>query len=217
MREFLRDSDFSQEQFPTLELTLNAARLPNYYFCNAFLLVFLITISGLSTFSISCDRNQNRIQTTCKLKVKIYNAINDLLFQYFNTSFTLIGTLILTSVTFKWITNRSLPAVSYMTSLDKYSLTCILFLVVSLMWHSSIGQIAHLKNANLQLVMYYDQVSFLLFFCLFATIQLIYLLWLVIFGYAQRRALDREEKKYTDAMNENKGRSTRLKSMLYGI
>lgn len=134
---------------------------------------------------------------------------------FVNDSIT--GTLILTSVTFKWITNRSLPAVSYMTSLDKYSLTCILFLVISLMWHSSIGRMAHSKNVNLDLVLYYDELSFLLFLCLFTTIQLIYLLWLVIFGYAQRRALDTEEKKYTDAINENKSRSTRLKSMLYGI
>lgn len=38
------------------------------------------------------------------------------------------GTLLLTSVTFKWITNRSLPTVSYMTSLDKYSISSMLFI-----------------------------------------------------------------------------------------
>ena len=66
VKEFLRDSDFSKEKFPTVALTLNAARHPNYYFCNTFLLVFLITISGLSTFSIRVDLQQHRIQTTCK-------------------------------------------------------------------------------------------------------------------------------------------------------
>ena len=127
--------------------------------------------------------------------------------------------MILTSVTFKWITNRSLPTVSYMTSLDNYSLTCILYLVVSLMWHSIIGQttISVKDSSYLPLATYYDQVSFLMFFCLFFAIHLIYLFWLVIFGYAKRRELDKEEKKYTESLNENKNRSTRLKSMLYGI
>ncbi len=103
---------------------------PTFYYWNAFFLIFLITVASLSIFSIRCHQNQNRIQTTC--------------------------TLLLTSVTFKWITNRSLPTISYMvtkrvlfgismlirkyflrlrkTSLDKYSIICILLLCKNLIF-----------------------------------------------------------------------------------
>lgn len=80
MREYVRDSVFSAEAFPALDLTINAARKPTFYYWNAFFLIFLITLASLSIFSIRCHLNANRIQTVC--------------------------TLLLTSVTFKWITNR---------------------------------------------------------------------------------------------------------------
>ena len=86
-REFFRKSVFSNETFSALDLTINAARRPSFYFWNAFFLIFLITLSSLSVFSIRCHMNHSRIQTT--------------------------STLLLTLVTFKWIiTNRSLPTVS---------------------------------------------------------------------------------------------------------
>ena len=86
-REFARDTVSSNETFSALDLTINAARRPSFYFWNAFFLIFLITLSSLSIFSIKCHINYSRIQTT--------------------------STLLLTLVTFKWIiTNRSLPTVS---------------------------------------------------------------------------------------------------------
>lgn len=80
VREYVRESVFSAEAFPALDFTINAARKPTFYYWNAFFLIFLITMASLSIFSIRCHLNANRIQTVC--------------------------TLLLTSVTFKWITNR---------------------------------------------------------------------------------------------------------------
>lgn len=80
VREYVRESVFSAEAFPALDFTINAARKPTFYYWNAFFLIFLITLASLSIFSIRCHLNANRIQTVC--------------------------TLLLTSVTFKWITNR---------------------------------------------------------------------------------------------------------------
>ena len=72
---------------------------PNpYYFFNAYFLIFLITVSALTIFSVDCKMPQSRLQTTF--------------------------TLLLTSVSFKWVINRSLPHVSYLTSLDKYAIVC---------------------------------------------------------------------------------------------
>ena len=90
VREYVRDSDFTDELYPAVDLTISAARRPTFYYWNAFFLIFLITLCSLTTFSIKCHHNYGRIQTTC--------------------------TLLLTSVSFKWVINRSLPTVSYMTS-----------------------------------------------------------------------------------------------------
>jgi hypothetical protein len=61
---------------------------PQYYLWNAFFLIFLITVCGLITFSIKIDQTQGRLQT----------------------SFTLL----LTSISFKWVINRSLPVFYFM-------------------------------------------------------------------------------------------------------
>lgn len=94
VREYVRESVFSAEAFPALDLTINAARKPTFYYWNAFFLIFLITMASLSIFSIRCHLNANRIQTVC--------------------------TLLLTSVTFKWITNRF---VRFLIKKKKNSLT----------------------------------------------------------------------------------------------
>jgi hypothetical protein len=79
--------------------------------CNAFFLIFLITIQSLTIFSID------------------YKQVNSRL----GSSFTLL----LTSVSFKWVVNRSLPTVAYLTGLDRYAITCIIYLSLLAAWHSN--------------------------------------------------------------------------------
>jgi hypothetical protein len=67
-----------------------------FYITNAYLLNFLITVISLTNFAIEIRRVQNRLSGTF--------------------------TLILTSISFKWVTNRSLPTISYMTSMDRYQI-----------------------------------------------------------------------------------------------
>ena len=59
VREFVRDSVFSNESFSAVDLTIHAARRPTFYYWNAFFLIFLITLSSLSIFSIRCHLNQS--------------------------------------------------------------------------------------------------------------------------------------------------------------
>ena len=89
------------------------SRQPQYYYWNAYFLIFLITISSFCVFSISCLLPQNRLQTTF--------------------------TLLLTSISFKWVVNRSLPTISYLTSLDIYALVNIFFLCLVAAWHGIVG------------------------------------------------------------------------------
>lgn len=187
--EYLRDSILSVETFPAIDITINVARKPTFYYWNAFFLVFLITMASLSIFSIRCHLNQNRIQTTC--------------------------TLLLTSVTFKWITNRSLPTVSYMTSLDKYSIACMLLLCAQCMWHAISSSMLEIEQKCDYPFALYDHIAFLFFCSVFCLIQVVFFIWLFKNAYRKRRLLNRQEVDYA---NELMGkRSTRLKSMLYGI
>lgn len=189
VREYLKEVVFSSESFQAIDLTINVARKPTFYYWNAFFLIFLITLSSLSIFSIRCHLNANRIQST--------------------------STLLLTSVTFKWITNRSLPTVSYMTSLDKYSIACMLLLCAQCVWHSFVSSIMDLEQKCDFPFSYYDHIAFVFFASVFLFVQVVFIIWLLQTAYKKRRQLNRQELDFT---NEIMGkRSTRLKSMLYGI
>ena len=72
------------------------SRKPLYYLINCYSFNFLITILSLTLFVIDSKLAQNRISGTF--------------------------TLILTSFSFKVVTSKSLPTISYLTSLDRYLL-----------------------------------------------------------------------------------------------
>jgi hypothetical protein len=191
VKEFLRESVFSSETFPSIDLTICVARRPAFYYLNAFFLIFLITISSLAVFSVNCSLPQNRLQTSC--------------------------TLLLTSVTFKWVTNRALPTVSYMTSLDKYSLGCIIIVCMQCIWHGVIGYLNHAQNEAKCVDPYskFDFFAFIITCSLFLLLNFSFLIIFIRLGCCKRRQLNRLE---TDYINNLVGkRVTRLKSMLHGI
>ena len=80
---------------------------------SAYMLIFLITILGFVPFAFDPAAPQFRAQVT--------------------------GLLLLTSVNFRWIVTQRLPSVPYLTSLDKYAIGSLLFLVCFCVWHSLIG------------------------------------------------------------------------------
>lgn len=70
---------------PKIVATIYCSRKSGYYMFNAFFLIFLITSSALTIFAIDCKLTPNRLQISY--------------------------TLLLTSISFKWVVNRSLPTV----------------------------------------------------------------------------------------------------------
>lgn len=68
----------------------------------------------------------------------------------------------LTSVSFKWVINRYLPTVSYLTSLDKYSIFGTTFLCTMSIWHGVVGRF-WLRETAVEL----DNIFFWVFFSLF--------------------------------------------------
>jgi len=97
----------------TIRVTAFVARYPAYYLYNAFFLIFILMGLALTIFSIPPTAGNNRLQT----------------------SFVLL----LSTISFKWVINRSLPAVSYLTYLDKYSIACVVFLASISIWFSLIN------------------------------------------------------------------------------
>ena len=63
--------------------------------------------------------------------------------------------------------------------------------------------------------MFYDVIAFLSFCTFFVLIHFFFALWLLSVGYSKRRMLNKQELDYTNSIIGK--RSTRLKSMLYGI
>ena len=100
--------DSLTKKHPKICATCYCARKPGYYIFNAIFLIFLITLCSLTLFAIDPKIPQSRFQSTI--------------------------TLILTSISFKWVINRSLPTVSYLTSLDKYAIVNIFYLFLHCVW-----------------------------------------------------------------------------------
>ena len=88
-----------------------ASRKPGYFLMNAYPFVFLIAVLALTLFS-----------------VKNYDAPEKRLPGSF--------TLILTLFNFKFVTNNTLPTISYLTSLDKYLLLSTICIVICCIWHA---------------------------------------------------------------------------------
>jgi hypothetical protein len=77
------------------------------------MLIFLITVLGFVPFSVDVTLPNARMQVA--------------------------GVLILTQVNFRWLITQRIPSVPYLTSVDKYSIGNLFFLVLFAMWHAIIG------------------------------------------------------------------------------
>jgi hypothetical protein len=98
---------------PAFTFSSKIARKPGYYIYNCYMLLFTITVLGFVPFSFNYYSAHFRIQTTCLL--------------------------ILSSVNFRLIVTKSLPTVSYLTTLDIYAIMALLFLILLSCWHAIIG------------------------------------------------------------------------------
>ena len=160
-----------EDEHPIIRTACFVSRQPQYYYWNAYFLIFLITISSLCIFSIDCRLPQSRLQSTF--------------------------TLLLTSISFKWVINRSLPAVSYLTSLDIYAICNIFFLCLISSWHSVAGACWDPTTAR-----YLDFWLMIAFSSLFVLMQIISIIKLII-PYYHICALKRKEKKFLKSITKD--------------
>ncbi len=147
-------SDDTNLKSPKIIATFYCSRQPGYYLFNAFFLIFLITALSFTVFSIPTCLPQNRLST--------------------------IYVILLSSISFKWVINRFLPPVSYLTFLDKYSIVCIFFLCVTAAWHSIIGSLSLSRDNKIINSEWTNNIDFwvmIAFICIFVCMHLFWIKW----------------------------------------
>lgn len=147
-------------------------RKSKYYFLNAFFLIFIVTLTSFNIFSIDCKTQTSRISMAISL--------------------------LLTSISFKWVYNRSLPTVNYLTSLDKYSIIHILFICLLCVWNSIIATYWDDKTQANQI----DKWALIAFALLFALIQMIFIIKFFLF-YLTIQKYEKRENEYLKNFSQN--------------
>jgi hypothetical protein len=151
-----------EDESPIIRTTCFVSRLSHFYAWNAYFLIFLITITSLSTFSIDHSLPHSRLQSAY--------------------------TLLLTSISFKWVINRSLPTISYFTSLDFYSTSNTVYICFVAAWHAIVAKLWNKNEAKS-----IDEWALLGFLVFFLLIQILLLIKLMIPSLAIHRLKQKEK------------------------
>lgn len=104
-------------KYPVFCIAAKGSRKPQFFLWNIVLIMFSICSMAFGTFSVGLNVPQSRLQLS-----------------YF---------LILTTVTFKFVVNKSLPKISYLTYMDKYILGSMLILIGVCVWHAVVGSVIY--------------------------------------------------------------------------
>lgn len=145
-----REFSYARREYPVVWVKVQAFRLPGFFYWNAVLPIFLITLASLGPFVIDFKLPQSRLPST--------------------------ATLLLTSVSFRSVVGRLLPTVSYLTSLDKYSLASIFIITLQFLYHSLIGaSFTYLGDKSSILI---DRIVFGCFFLVIISKQMIFYNWI---------------------------------------
>lgn len=92
----------SANDYPLYHIKCHVKRKNGYYLWNIAMIIFLIDILSFCSFSVEISSPSDRLSVTL--------------------------TLLLTAVAFKYVVSQSLPTISYLTLLDKYVLSGLVFL-----------------------------------------------------------------------------------------
>ncbi|CAF3483453.1 unnamed protein product [Rotaria socialis] len=193
-QRFIKEFAFNDNDDETLDMNPNderkrsvvsvschTARRSAYFYWNGYCLIFLITTCAFCIFSMPPNLPQNRLQTG--------------------------ATLLLTSITFRWTVNRSLPTVSYLTSLDKYAIISIFILILLCVWHAIIGAIIFIENRSSitnseDRNCWIDRCVFFILFGFYIIMHLGMLLWLYLVPLARRRNMKQKDIQYKEKIHK---------------
>jgi len=182
-----KDQDYSSSRYkhPTFTVTCRAARRPGYFYWNVFFLMFFITLMAFATYSVHPSLPQNRLQ--------------------------LSFTLLLTAVTFKWVVNRCLPTISYLTSLDKYVLGSMVMLCLVCAWHALVSALPSDKRK------YWDNVALVAAVLLYIAFHGVFVLWMYLFASSRRRIMAKKDREYLARLAAMQGSDKGVQGALFSI
>lgn len=138
------------------------------------MLIFLITVLGFVPFAFDPAAPQFRCQVT--------------------------GLLLLTSVNFRWIVTQRLPSVPYLTSLDKYGIGSLLFLVIFCCWHSIIGSSVITSDSNNKKSI--DYYALYALSALYVIFNIFYVCWFIYMSHSISKSLNEGKQKYQNMLDE---------------
>ncbi|XP_052083747.1 uncharacterized protein LOC127721109 [Mytilus californianus] len=144
-KEFSETKNIS---FPLLTVKTLAVRQFGFFVWNILIIMTIISLLSFTTFAVDNTKPQNRLQ--------------------------LGFTLTLTGVTFRFVTNQSLPKISYLTKLDVYILFCMLFNFCISIWHAVITRFNDNSDQDSM-----DYWAFIIFIIIYSVFQLIYFMIVV--------------------------------------
>lgn len=163
-------------------MSVCVSRKPNYYFWNSFLLLFIITLMCFCCFSIRCDISSNR---------------------------TIVSvTVLLTLITFKWTLNKNIPSISYLTTLDHYSLMNIFIVFGNCVYYAIMGVITSPMCPDPYRRI--DFIAFLASVSLFILLNLLNILRFIYYLYKNRKLLNLRNIEYS---KNNSAKRARIKSI----
>lgn len=106
-----------------------------------------------------------------------------------------LGTLLLTSIMFRWSVSRLLPPVSYLTLLDKYTLISLVFISLNSIWHSIIGFLIRHMGIS-KTIDYYVLTLFTLFFLVYHFLMAFFLFQ----ALRNRQVMLESDRKYASRL-----------------
>ena len=133
----------SANSYPQYRIQVNVMRQYEFYLYNVSLLMCLITALTFTSFAVKADSPGDRIQITL--------------------------TLLLTSVAFKYYVHQFVPTVSYLTFLDKYILSGMIFQFFMTLHNAVSGVIS-----DATILSRFELVSICLGALVFLTIQVVF-------------------------------------------
>eukprot|EP00795_Rhopilema_esculentum_P007550 gene7550-13335_t len=164
--ESIPEEGSSPNIFPLYKVQLHVMRQYGFYLYNVALIMCLITALTFSSFAVKVDSIGDRIQITL--------------------------TLLLTSVAFKYYVQQFVPTVSYLTLMDKYILSCMIFQFAMAAIHNSVAGLI----TNAKALIYFEWSCFGLALTVFIVIHIVFAIISLKYVVKNKKRMRADKERY---------------------
>ncbi|XP_052796254.1 uncharacterized protein LOC128228793 [Mya arenaria] len=155
-----------RKNYPGLVTTCCVSRRSGFFAWNVLVIVNLLSIFAFTTFAVDPTLTQNRLQ--------------------------LSFILILAGISFRFVTNQSMPKISYLTHLDRYVLISMMFAGFICFWHAVVSRFKY--DVELQNTL--DFAAFIVFLIFFFVYNVGFIILMVYQNRRNIQEIRNREKKF---------------------